>query len=154
MFQCMYGRPGSPLMTQRIVCTVLHHNTTPAWCDEVKLRLPIHLTTKHHLLFTFYHVSCEINKKKDTAVESCVGYAWLPLLQKGRLVVDEQHLAVAAHLPPGYLAIQPFGLDKGVRNLYYFSVLCAISIHATNVVLFLYLKKKVERKALQWVSNE
>lgn len=38
---------------------------------QIKIELPIHLHQKHHLLFTFYHVSCEINtkatsKKQDT----------------------------------------------------------------------------------------
>lgn len=110
----MYGRPGSPLLGKRIITTVLHHNTNPVWYEEVKLRLPIHVKPEHHLLFTFYHISCEINKKKENNVESCVGYAWMPLLHKGRLWVEEQSLAVASHLPPGYLSIQPLGLGKGV----------------------------------------
>jgi hypothetical protein len=50
----------------------------------VKLRLPIHLHNKHHLLFKFYHISCEPSKKKESGIETCVGYAWLPLLHKGR----------------------------------------------------------------------
>ncbi|KAK6623677.1 hypothetical protein RUM43_009529 [Polyplax serrata] len=110
---CLYGRPGSPLLGQRIITSVLHHNTSPIWYEEIKLRLPIHLKPEHHLLFTFYHVSCELNKKKENGVESCVGYAWLPLLHKGRLCVEEQSLAVASHLPVGYLSIQPLGLGRG-----------------------------------------
>lgn len=110
----MYGRPGAPLLTKKIICTVLHHNTNPVWYEEIKLRLPIHLKPEHHLLFTFYHVSCELNKKRENGVESCVGYAWMPLLHKGKLSVEEQSLAVASHLPPGYLSIQPLGLGKGV----------------------------------------
>jgi hypothetical protein len=45
-----------------------------------------------------------------------VGYAWLPLLNKGRLNIEEQSLAVACQLPSGYLSIQPLGLGKGVSN--------------------------------------
>jgi len=55
-----------------------------------------------------------MTKKRDSAVETCVGYAWLPLLVKGKLNVDSQSIPVAANLPPGYLAIHPFGLGKGV----------------------------------------
>lgn len=33
-----------------------------------------------------------------------------------RICVEEQILPVAASLPPGYLAIQPLGLGKGVSN--------------------------------------
>lgn len=43
-----------------------------------------------------------------------VGFAWLPLLAKGKINVDEHSIAVAASLPPGYLSIQPLGLGKGV----------------------------------------
>jgi len=68
----------------QISCTVLHHSTAPTWYEEIKLRLPIHLHGKHHLLFTFYHISCELSKKKESSIETCVGYAWLPLLQRGR----------------------------------------------------------------------
>lgn len=27
--------------------------------DEMKLALPLKLTTRHHLLFTFYHITCQ-----------------------------------------------------------------------------------------------
>lgn len=43
-----------------------------------------------------------------------MGYAWLPLLNKGRLNIEENILPVASYLPPGYLSIQPLGLGKGV----------------------------------------
>lgn len=84
ILQCLYGRPGGPVFVHQISCTVLHHSTNPTWYEEIKLILPIHLHSKHHLLFTFYHISCEPSKKKESGVETCVGYAWLPLLQKGR----------------------------------------------------------------------
>ncbi|XP_067007867.2 dedicator of cytokinesis protein 9 [Anabrus simplex] len=110
---CLYGRPGGPLFVTQVSCAVLHHSTSPSWYEEVKVRLPICLHSKHHLLFTFYHISCDSSKKRDNGVETCVGYAWIPLLQKGRLNVDEQVLPVAASLPAGYLSVQPLGLGKG-----------------------------------------
>lgn len=110
--QCIYGRPGNALLVNQVSCAVLHHSTTPCWYEEIKVRLPINLTANHHLLFTFYHVSCDISKKKDT-VESSVGFAWLPLLQKGKLSTEMQTIPVASHLPPGYLSVHPFGLGKG-----------------------------------------
>lgn len=51
-------------------------------------------------------------------VETVVGYSWLPLTHKGRLVTDEQVLPVAAHLPAKYLSIEPLGLGKGVSLCY------------------------------------
>lgn len=86
------------------------------WYEEVKIRLPTNILYSHHLLFTFYHISCDINKKRENGVENCVGYAWLPLLHKGKLNVEMQTIPVASHLPPGYLSVHPFGLGKGVSK--------------------------------------
>lgn len=35
-----------------------------------------------------------------------VGYAWLPLLKDGRVIMNESQVPVAANLPPGYLSCQ------------------------------------------------
>uniref|UniRef100_A0A7M4EKD4 Dedicator of cytokinesis 11 n=1 Tax=Crocodylus porosus TaxID=8502 RepID=A0A7M4EKD4_CROPO len=107
--KCIYGKPGGQLLTASAYAIVLHHNQSPEFYDEIKIELPIHLHQKHHLLFTFYHVSCEINtkattKKQDT-VETPVGFAWLPLLKDGRVITLEQHLPVSANLPPSYLSL-------------------------------------------------
>lgn len=88
--QCIYGRPGGLPLTTRVICPVVHHNTTPTFYEEIKIRLPITLDSSHHILFTFMHISCEISKKKDCNSDSCVGYAWVPLLNKGRLNLDTQ----------------------------------------------------------------
>uniref|UniRef100_A0A182JHE5 Dedicator of cytokinesis protein 9 n=1 Tax=Anopheles atroparvus TaxID=41427 RepID=A0A182JHE5_ANOAO len=114
--ECIYGRPGQEMLVSQMSCPVLHHNTSPTWYEEIKLRLPLNITPQHHLLFSFFHVSCNIAKKKDlttTSTETPVGYAWLPLLTKGKINVEEQCLPVAATLPVGYLSIQPLGLGKG-----------------------------------------
>ncbi|XP_055550315.1 dedicator of cytokinesis protein 9 isoform X1 [Wyeomyia smithii] len=117
--ECIYGRPGQPTLISQMSCPVIHHNTSPTWYEEIKLRLPLRITAQHHLLFSFFHVSCNIAKKKDlvsTSAETPVGYAWLPLLTKGKMIVEEQCLAVAASLPVGYLSIQPLGLGKGQNS--------------------------------------
>ncbi|XP_055683113.1 dedicator of cytokinesis protein 9 isoform X1 [Lutzomyia longipalpis] len=111
---CIYGRPGQGRFVSQVSCPVLHHNTCPTWYEEVKLKLPLHITTQHHILFSFVHVSCDLGKKKENnSFETPVGYAWLPLLMKGKINVEEQMIPVAATLPTGYLAIQPLGLGKG-----------------------------------------
>lgn len=80
------------------------------------MRLPLNIHAQHHILFSFVHVSCDLSKKRDanTSFETPVGYSWLPLLNKGRINIEEQILPVAASLPAGYLSIQPLGLGKGV----------------------------------------
>ncbi|XP_070114390.1 dedicator of cytokinesis protein 11 isoform X5 [Equus przewalskii] len=105
--KCIYGKPAGPVFTTNAYAVVSHHNQNPEFYDEIKIELPIHLHHKHHLLFTFYHVSCEIStkgttKKQDT-VETPVGFAWVPLLKDGRIITFEQQLPVSANLPPGYL---------------------------------------------------
>ena len=42
-------------------------------CDEVKMRIPFDLDDGHHLLFTFYHVSCKPGSR-DEEVEYPIGY--------------------------------------------------------------------------------
>uniref|UniRef100_A0A8C5FL99 Dedicator of cytokinesis 9b n=1 Tax=Gadus morhua TaxID=8049 RepID=A0A8C5FL99_GADMO len=104
--KCIYARPGGSLFTKQAFAAVLHHQQNPEFYDEIKIELPIQLHEKHHLLFTFYHVSCESNNKKKDQVETPVGSAWLPLLRDGRVVMSEQQVPVAANLPPGYLSAQ------------------------------------------------
>uniref|UniRef100_A0A673BIM9 Dedicator of cytokinesis 9 n=1 Tax=Sphaeramia orbicularis TaxID=375764 RepID=A0A673BIM9_9TELE len=108
--KCIYGRPGGPLFTKNAFAAVLHHQHNPEFYDEFKIELPTQLHEKHHLLFTFYHVSCDSNSKASTKkrelVETQVGYAWLPLLKDGRVIMNESHIPVAANLPAGYLSCQ------------------------------------------------
>ncbi|XP_069940326.1 dedicator of cytokinesis protein 9 isoform X3 [Cherax quadricarinatus] len=113
--RAIYGRPGSGTLMAQMSTVVLHHNTWPEWGDEVKILLPHNLTSLHHLLFTFSHVAIEAAKagKRDVPVETVVGYSWLPLTLKGRIITEEQILPVASHLPAKYLSIEPLGLGKG-----------------------------------------
>uniref|UniRef100_A0A8C1ZUR3 Dedicator of cytokinesis 9b n=1 Tax=Cyprinus carpio TaxID=7962 RepID=A0A8C1ZUR3_CYPCA len=104
--KCIYGRPGGPLFTKQAYAAVLHHQQNPEFYDEIKIELPTQLHEKHHLLFTFYHISCDSSTKKREIVETPVGSAWLPLLKDGRVVMSEQHISVASNLPNGYLSCQ------------------------------------------------
>lgn len=47
-------------------------NRSPDFHDEVKIKLPASLSDHHHILFTFYHVSCQ--QKQNTPLETPVGY--------------------------------------------------------------------------------
>ncbi|XP_048460342.1 dedicator of cytokinesis protein 10 isoform X3 [Rhincodon typus] len=108
--KCIYGKPGGSLFTTAAQTTVLHHSQNPDFYDEVKIELPTQLNKKHHILFSFYHISCDFatkgGSKKKEALETQVGYAWLPLMKDGRLASQEHSLLVAASLPPGYLGNQ------------------------------------------------
>lgn len=45
---------------------------SPEFYEEVKMKIPANLTDNHHLLFTFYHISCQ--PKQNTPLETPVGY--------------------------------------------------------------------------------
>lgn len=113
----IYGPLGSPLFVSSSLTTVLHHNTSPDFMDEVKMSLPTHLHDKHHMVFTFYHIACDLttkpSSKKGLNAETVVGYAWFPLLQHGRVNVGEHTIRVASNLPSGYLSFESLGLGKG-----------------------------------------
>lgn len=114
--RCIRGNPGEQIFTTQARCAVVHHNTCPDFYEEVKIALPVQLHERHHILFTFLHVSCEPpkgTKRKDQAVEMPIGYAWMPILRKGRPTTEETVLPVASHLPPGYSTCEPLGLGKG-----------------------------------------
>lgn len=50
----------------------LFAHRSPDFHDEVKIKLPASLSDHHHILFTFYHVSCQ--QKQNTPLETPVGY--------------------------------------------------------------------------------
>ncbi|XP_060623861.2 dedicator of cytokinesis protein 10 isoform X12 [Anolis sagrei] len=108
--KCIYGKPGGPPFTSAAYTAVLHHSQNPDFYDEVKIELPTQIHKKHHILFSFYHVTCDINAKanakKKEALETSVGYAWLPLLKEDQLTSQEHSIPVATSLPPGYLSLQ------------------------------------------------
>lgn len=114
--KCIYGKPGGPVFTTSACSTVLHHSQNPDFYDEVKIELPTHLHEKHHLLFSFYHVTCDINaktsSKKKEALETPVGYAWLPLLKDGRITSQDFSIPVSCTLPGGYLLIKDASSTK------------------------------------------
>ncbi|RMC02175.1 hypothetical protein DUI87_21342 [Hirundo rustica rustica] len=118
--KCIYGKPGGPLFTTSAYTAVLHHSQNPDFYDEVKIELPTQLHKKHHILFSFYHVTCDINAKanakKKEALETPVGFAWLPLLKDAQLASQEHHVPVASSLPPNYLSLQEPASTKQIGS--------------------------------------
>lgn len=48
---------------------------TPDFYEEVKVKLPSNLRERHHILFTFYHISCQGQRKDQISTEIPVGYS-------------------------------------------------------------------------------
>ncbi|MED6279783.1 Dedicator of cytokinesis protein 10, partial [Characodon lateralis] len=139
---CIYGKPGGPVFTTAACSTVLHHSQNPDFYDEVKIELPIHLHEKHHLLFSFYHVTCDINaktsSKRKEALETPVGYSWLPILKEGRVSSQEFSIPVSCNLPPGYLAIKDASNTKNGADVKWVDGGKAIFKVSTNVISTVY----------------
>ncbi|XP_015793400.1 dedicator of cytokinesis protein 9-like [Tetranychus urticae] len=114
----IFGRPCTENreFVSRVTTSITHHSSNPEFYEEVKIALPVILHEKQHLLFSFYHVSCSTSshKKKESSIETPIGYSWLPIYpNRGKLNLDEQSICVSSHLPPGYLSYKPLGLGKG-----------------------------------------
>uniref|UniRef100_A0AAX7T6K4 Dedicator of cytokinesis 10 n=1 Tax=Astatotilapia calliptera TaxID=8154 RepID=A0AAX7T6K4_ASTCA len=140
--KCIYGKPGGPVFTTTACSTVLHHSQSPDFYDEVKIELPTHLHEKHHLLFSFYHVTCDINaktnsKRKET-LETPVGYSWLPLLKEGRVSSQEFNIPISCNLPPGYLAIKEASNTKNGADMKWVDGGKPIFKVSTNVISTVY----------------
>uniref|UniRef100_A0A670ZWZ2 Dedicator of cytokinesis 8 n=1 Tax=Pseudonaja textilis TaxID=8673 RepID=A0A670ZWZ2_PSETE len=97
----IFGKSTGPEFIQEIYTPVTYHNKCPDFYEEVKIKLPAKLTEKHHLLFTFYHISCQ--SKQGASVETLLGYSWLPILLTDRLQTGHYCLPVALDkLPANY----------------------------------------------------
>ncbi|EPY74928.1 dedicator of cytokinesis protein 8 isoform 1 [Camelus ferus] len=73
----IFGKSNGPEFLQEVYTAVTYHNKSPDFYEEVKIKLPAKLTVSHHLLFTFYHISCQ--QKQGNSVESLLGYSKVPL---------------------------------------------------------------------------
>ncbi|VDM97928.1 unnamed protein product [Thelazia callipaeda] len=103
----IYGKSGGPNITYFADTVVFYHNKTPNFYDEIKINLPVDLDDGHHLLFTFYHISCKPNKIGND-IKVPIGYSWIPLLKDGRLQTGEFILPVALEqLPQSYGYLSP-----------------------------------------------
>ncbi|XP_011501940.1 PREDICTED: dedicator of cytokinesis protein 7 [Ceratosolen solmsi marchali] len=111
----IFGKSSCPEMTHESFTSVTYHNKNPNFYDEIKIRMPADLSARHHLLFTFYHISCQ-KKVEQPNVETPVAYTWLPLLRDGHLQSGEFSLPAMLDPPPAnYSYIAPDVLLPGTR---------------------------------------
>ncbi|KAM7330040.1 hypothetical protein ACRRTK_011653 [Alexandromys fortis] len=113
---------------------------SPDFYEEVKIKLPAKLTVNHHLLFTFYHISCQ--QKQGASGESLLGYSWLPILLNERLQTGSYCLPVALEkLPPNYsihsaekvpLQNPPIKWAEGHKGVFNIEVQAVSSVHTQD----------------------
>ena len=114
----VFGKSSCPEYLFEGYSTVLYHDKTPVFTDEFKIKLPPNLDDRehgYHLLFTFYHISCQKKGSEGQTteqVETPVGYTWLPLFNvcgaDSMLVNGDYNLPVMMEKPPAsYSRINP-----------------------------------------------
>uniref|UniRef100_A0A4W5QM69 Dedicator of cytokinesis 6 n=1 Tax=Hucho hucho TaxID=62062 RepID=A0A4W5QM69_9TELE len=116
---------------------VIYHDKSPEFYEEVKMKIPADLTDNHHLLFTFYHISCQ--PKQNTPLETPVGYTWIPLMQHGRLRTGSFSLPVSVEKPPpSYSVLTPDVQLPGMKwvdnhkQVFNVEVTAASSVHTQD----------------------
>uniref|UniRef100_A0A7N6FBF6 Dedicator of cytokinesis 7 n=1 Tax=Anabas testudineus TaxID=64144 RepID=A0A7N6FBF6_ANATE len=140
----IFGKSSCADFSKEAYTAVVYHNRSPDFHDEIKIKLPASLSDHHHILFTFYHVSCQ--QKQNTPLETPVGYTWIPMLQNGRLRTGHFCLPVSLEKPPqsysiyssiGFLKVPLPGMKwvdnhRGVFNV---EVVAVSTIHTQDQYL-------------------
>ncbi|CAB1320056.1 unnamed protein product [Coregonus sp. 'balchen'] len=104
----IFGKSNGPEFLQEVYTPVTYHNKSPDFYEEVKIALPARLTERHHLLFTFYHISCQQKQNQTAPSETLIGFSWLPLLNTDRLQTGQYCLPIALdRLPVNYSLHSP-----------------------------------------------
>ncbi|KAI6058179.1 Dedicator of cytokinesis protein 8 [Aix galericulata] len=136
----IFGKSSGPEFVQEIYTAITYHNKSPDFYEEVKIKLPAKLTEKHHLLFTFYHISCQ--PKQGASVETVVGYSWLPILLNDRLQTGHYCLPVALDKLPFHYSIHspekvpsqtpPIKWVEGHKGVFNIEVQAVSSVHTQD----------------------
>uniref|UniRef100_A0A8C6V289 Dedicator of cytokinesis 8 n=1 Tax=Neogobius melanostomus TaxID=47308 RepID=A0A8C6V289_9GOBI len=101
----IFGKSSGPEFVKEVYTSVTYHNkqVSPDFYEEVKIALPARLTEKHHLLFTFYHISCQHKQNQSGSCENLIGYSWLPMQHNDRLQAGQFCLPIVLdRLPTNY----------------------------------------------------
>uniref|UniRef100_A0AAQ6AA02 Dedicator of cytokinesis 6 n=1 Tax=Amphiprion ocellaris TaxID=80972 RepID=A0AAQ6AA02_AMPOC len=129
----IFGKSSCAEFIKEAYSPVIYHNKSPEFYEEMKMKIPANLTDNHHLLFTFYHISCQ--PKQNTPLETPVGYTVSTLLElHGRLRTGSFSLPVSVEKPPPSYSVQLPGMKwvdnhKGVFNV---EVTAASSVHTQD----------------------
>ncbi|XP_076021315.1 dedicator of cytokinesis protein 8 isoform X2 [Genypterus blacodes] len=126
----IFGKSSGTEFLHEVYTPVTYHNKSPDFYEEVKLALPARLTERHHMLFTFYHISCQQKQNQTGSCETLIGYSWLPVLNNDRLlsgqyclpiVLDRLPVNYSLHtpekLPPQVPPVKWMESHKGLFNL-------------------------------------
>uniref|UniRef100_A0A7N8XLU8 Dedicator of cytokinesis 8 n=1 Tax=Mastacembelus armatus TaxID=205130 RepID=A0A7N8XLU8_9TELE len=131
------GKSSGPELLQEVYTPVTYHNKSPDFYEEVKLFLPAQLTERHHLLFTFYHISCQQKQNQSGSCETLIGYSWLPILNNDRLQTGQFCLPILLErLPINYSLhtpeVPPVKWMESHKGLFNLEVQAVSSVHTQD----------------------
>uniref|UniRef100_A0A671TYQ6 Dedicator of cytokinesis 8 n=1 Tax=Sparus aurata TaxID=8175 RepID=A0A671TYQ6_SPAAU len=133
----IFGKSSGPEFLQEVYTPVTYHNKSPDFYEEVKMALPARLTERHHLLFTFYHISCQQKQNQSGSCETLIGYSWLPIVNNDRLQTGQFCLPIALErLPVNYSLhtpeVPPVKWMEGHKGLFNLEVQAVSSVHTQD----------------------
>uniref|UniRef100_A0A665X650 Dedicator of cytokinesis 8 n=1 Tax=Echeneis naucrates TaxID=173247 RepID=A0A665X650_ECHNA len=126
----IFGKSSGPEFLQELHFNVYaNFSKSPDFYEEVKLILPARLTGRHHLLFTFYHISCH-----------CLPFTqWLPILNNDRLQTGQFCLPIALErLPVNYslhtpeVPVPPVKWMESHKGLFNLEIQAVSSVHTQD----------------------
>uniref|UniRef100_A0A672GUP4 Dedicator of cytokinesis 8 n=1 Tax=Salarias fasciatus TaxID=181472 RepID=A0A672GUP4_SALFA len=135
----IFGKSSGPEFLHEVCTPVTYHNKSPDFYEEVKLVLPARLTDRHHLLFTFYHISCQQKQNQSASCETLIGYSWLPILNSDRLqtgqfclpiVLERLPLNYSLHTPE--VQVPPVKWMESHKGLFNLEVQAVSSVHTQD----------------------
>ncbi|KAE9034512.1 hypothetical protein PR003_g10088 [Phytophthora rubi] len=88
-----------------------YHQKNPQFEDEIKICLPVSLTTEHHIQFTFYHVHCK-KLQPNQPQQELIGYAALPILRKDGTIMQDSKYTV--NMTPAPVSSKPPATGGGI----------------------------------------
>lgn len=155
----IFGKSSGPDFLSELYTPVTYHNKSPDFYEEVKIRLPARLTERHHLLFSFFHISCQQKQNQSGNVESLIGYSWLPILNNERLQMGAFCLPIVLErLPVNYslhspeklpIQVPPVKWMDGHKGIFSLEVQAVSSVHTqeSHLERFFTLCHALEGKA-------
>uniref|UniRef100_A0AAX7VL64 Dedicator of cytokinesis 8 n=1 Tax=Astatotilapia calliptera TaxID=8154 RepID=A0AAX7VL64_ASTCA len=133
----IFGKSSGPEFLSEVYTPVTYHNKSPDFYEEVKIALPARLTERHHLLFTFFHISCQQKQNQSGSCETLIGYSWLPILNIDRLQTGQYCLPIILErLPVNYSLhtpeVPPVKWMEGHKGLFNLEIQAVSSVHTQD----------------------
>uniref|UniRef100_A0A669CS54 Dedicator of cytokinesis 8 n=1 Tax=Oreochromis niloticus TaxID=8128 RepID=A0A669CS54_ORENI len=133
----IFGKSSGPEFLSEVYTPVTYHNKSPDFYEELKIALPARLTERHHLLFTFFHISCQQKQNQSGSCETLIGYSWLPILNIDRLQTGQYCLPIILErLPVNYSLhtpeVPPVKWMEGHKGLFNLEIQAVSSVHTQD----------------------